>query len=189
MASGVIPSISKRTFEFYVSQISKYLPMSCFCSCKSPLHLSCAKGHAEMCQFLVECKADVNAKDKGYGIPCTRWSLLRSRFGIRCSCRSERSALHWWSEKGNSDVCRFLVECRADVNAKGVVCETLYSTQSFKTRALIPLYFYLFTNLMLSQRSVSSAFVERKGACRSLSIFGGVQGRCGRKSGVSIRSH
>ena len=51
-------------------------------------------GHMEVCKLLVECKADVMARDN-----------------------ENTTALHLTSCKGHVEVCKFLVECKADVNA------------------------------------------------------------------------
>ncbi len=51
-------------------------------------------GHMEVCKLLVECKADVMARDN-----------------------ENTTALHLTSCKGEVEVCKFLVECKADVNA------------------------------------------------------------------------
>jgi hypothetical protein len=68
------------------------------------LHLSSCKGHAEVCKFLVDCQADVNAKDNSRGTP------------LICAC-SQLGPLPRGGE-GHLEVCKLLVECKADVNAK-----------------------------------------------------------------------
>ena len=51
-------------------------------------------GHVEVCKLLVECQADVMARDN-----------------------EDITALHFSSCKGHVEICKFLVECQADVNA------------------------------------------------------------------------
>ena len=61
-------------------------------------------GHMEVCKFLVECKADVNATDDSGGTP------------LICSC-SRLGPLPRGGQ-GHFEVCKLLVECQADVMAR-----------------------------------------------------------------------
>ena len=73
----------------------------------------------------MEAKADVNAKQKGYDTPPPTCALENGGAGFvfvldgltLCS-HSEKSPLHYSSEGGHVEACRFLVEAKADVNAE-----------------------------------------------------------------------
>jgi len=66
-------------------------------------------GHMEVCKLLVDCKADVMARDN-----------------------ENTTALHLTSCNGHVEVCKFLVECKADVNATDdsggtpLICSSMY---------------------------------------------------------------
>jgi hypothetical protein len=86
-----------------------------------------------MCQFLIEAKADVNAKDN---MCSPLYTPLRARlkpvagrlfcvepYNSHTRSPSGWNPLHWSSRRGHLDTCRFLiVEAKADVNAKTNEC-------------------------------------------------------------------
>ena len=63
----------------------------------SPLHVAAIVGCKQICQLLIDCGADVNAKDKH---DCT--------------------PLHWAARAGHKDVVEILLDCGADVNALNI---------------------------------------------------------------------
>jgi hypothetical protein len=89
----------------------------------TPLFWASVNGNDELCGLLVTFKADVNAKDKmydtlffplGYGYPPNgQHSVIRHRTPLRYS-----------SGMGHIEVCRRLVDCKADVRAKDSECST-----------------------------------------------------------------
>jgi len=69
----------------------------------TPLHWAAANGHLSVVEYLVNQKADINAKDKD------RWTPLHSA-----------------AEKGHLSVVEYLVNQKADINAKNTNVEFLY---------------------------------------------------------------
>jgi hypothetical protein len=109
----------------------------CFDRCNSlllfsgqtALHLSSENGHLEVCRLLVECQANVNAKDYRCNAR-TLHLILNAKAGLRFSferCNSlllfsEQTALHLCSWNDHVEVCKLLVEYEADVNRKDDKC-------------------------------------------------------------------
>ena len=85
---------------------------------------STCRGYLAICQFLVEHKADVNAKDDWYDTrPYARnlKSMCNTCFMSTFSSSpfvSSSTSLHKSSKEGHLAICQFLVEHKADVNAK-----------------------------------------------------------------------
>ncbi len=88
--------------------------------------MSSGKGHVKVCRCLVASKADVNAKNIKYDShPYTRLRICRRYLGFVLSVLilvffSGWTPLHWSSYEGRIEVCQFLFESKADVNAKNV---------------------------------------------------------------------
>ncbi len=110
---------------------------------KTALHMSYGHMPMEVCKLLVECQADVNAKD---GLCDARplHMLLQTKAVLRfcfercnsCLLFSGKTALHWSCEWGNNvEVCKLLVECQADVNAKDGLCDARPLHMLFQTKA------------------------------------------------------
>jgi ankyrin repeat protein len=99
----------------------------------TPLHASSAFGHLEVCQFLVEKRANVNATRNEYDIQPYAYTyehslmifVLIKRFDS--GTLSGTTPLLWSSVRGNLEVCQFLVQKRANVNAK----DNQYDTQPY----------------------------------------------------------
>jgi hypothetical protein len=85
------------------------------------LHRSSIQGYLDICHFLVEQKADVNANISYVARPHTRtrirWRILASIVFTFSLFRSH-TPLHLASHGGHIDICQFLVEHKADVNAE-----------------------------------------------------------------------
>jgi len=69
----------------------------------TPLHYAAQQGHLSVVEYLVNQKADINAKGHYDWTP-----------------------LHWAAEKGHLSVVEYLVNQKADINAKGYGVEFLY---------------------------------------------------------------
>ncbi len=83
---------------------------------------SSCNGELDVTRFLVESKANVEAKDNEYYSPTTLpfKSSTPLQFGsiFLISVISGATALIWSSRWGKLDVTRFLVESKADVTAR-----------------------------------------------------------------------
>jgi len=117
------------------------------CSQETPLHNAAATGHLEICKVLVQVKADVAAKDHRYDplpsveelfVSCIFGRFFVSVFSNRRvpplpppaaqSCEhppppphvpcSQGTPLHKAAEEGHLEICKFLVQVKADVAAK-----------------------------------------------------------------------
>jgi ankyrin repeat protein len=78
------------------------------------LHWAAIKGHSETCRALLDFKAELNARDLCVLLINQNFtSILRSYF-IR---KDERTPMHWAAEKGHTEICRALLDFKADVNA------------------------------------------------------------------------
>ena len=84
--------------------------------------MSSCNGKLDVTRFLVESKANLEAKDNEYYTPITL--LFKSRAPLYLgsifliSVISGYTALIWSSYNGDLDVTRFLVESKADVAAR-----------------------------------------------------------------------
>ena len=93
------------------------------CSDHTPLHYSARFGHIEGCRLLLQCNADVEAKDCAY-LPnpfysyCSYEAKLVLRKIIRFLLFSQNTPLHRSVQTGHVEVCRLLVESKADIVAK-----------------------------------------------------------------------
>ena len=85
-----------------------------------PLHLSAYHGHLETCRLLVEARADVQAKDNGSAPPLVMiiFTKQNSVSLFNSFLSSGDQPLHQSARWGHLEICRLLVEARADVQAK-----------------------------------------------------------------------
>ena len=89
------------------------------------LHWSSMRGLVEMCKLLIESQADINAKANECNARPLRM-LLKTKAVLRfcfercnsCLVFSGKTALHYSSEAGHTELCKLLVECQADMNVK-----------------------------------------------------------------------
>ena len=87
------------------------------------LHRSSMQGYLDVCHFLVEQKADVNANISYVARPHTRTRIRWRISGFASmvftfSLFRSHTPLHLSSHGGLLDICQFLVEHKADVNAQ-----------------------------------------------------------------------
>ena len=87
------------------------------------LHRSSVEGHLDVCRYLVEQKADVNANISYVARPHTRTRIRWRISGFASivftfSLFRSHTPLHLSSHGGLLDICQFLVEHKADVNAQ-----------------------------------------------------------------------
>jgi ankyrin repeat protein len=128
--------------RFFLDLFSKFVPTSLSRGI-TPLHVSSAEGHLGICEFLVEHKADVNAKTEQYDkLPYLRKQYQPLAFSC-CLCfvsfifsLSSRDAtpLIFAAEGGNLDICQFLVEHKADINAQNDMYDSRPERMHLKTR-------------------------------------------------------
>lgn len=104
-----------------------YVLLHSFSLCRpraaTPLLFAAEGGNLDVCQFLVEHKADVNAQNDMHDSRPIRMHFKNSGVIICFNffsfySVSGQSSLHWSSANCHIDVCQFLVENKADVNAK-----------------------------------------------------------------------
>jgi len=69
----------------------------------TPLHYAAQNGHLSVVEYLVNQKADINAKDYGKMTP-----------------------LHYAAQNGHLSVVEYLINQKADINAKNAYVEFLY---------------------------------------------------------------
>ena len=97
----------------------------------TPLILSSCRGHLDVTRFLVESKANLEAKDNGYYTPTTLFfkSPAPLYFGSNflISVVSNCTPLICSFCNGRLDVTRFLVESGANLEAKNVEYYTPYN--------------------------------------------------------------
>lgn len=126
-----------------------YVLLHSFSLCRpraaTPLLFAAESGNLDVCQFLVEHKADVNAQNDMYDSRPIRMHLKNSGVIICFNffsfySVSGQSSLHWSSANGHIDVCQFLVEHKADVNAK----DKQYNTHPCTCIGVILFCFQLF---------------------------------------------
>jgi ankyrin repeat protein len=89
----------------------------------TPLHWSSQEGHLEVCRLLLQCNADTEAKDNQYLPPLIiivvfyEAKLYLSKL-IRLLSLSQGTPLHWSARDGRLEICRLLLQCNADIEAK-----------------------------------------------------------------------
>jgi ankyrin repeat protein len=97
----------------------KLITLFCF-SQRTPLHYSASGGQLEICRLLLQCNADVNAKDRGYLLQplsfLQRYSFAQVDYFFVTIRRY--TPLHVSAREGRLDTCRLLVESKADVAAE-----------------------------------------------------------------------
>lgn len=94
----------------------------------TPLHLAAGYNHLDVVEYLLENKADVNAKDKGGLVPLHNASsyghvdvaslLIRYNSVINATDRWNFTPLHEAAQKGRTQVCSLLIIHGADVYLK-----------------------------------------------------------------------
>ena len=78
--------------------------------------MSAYYGHIEVCELLVFCSADVNARNKLYCIPSSA-RISEIDLLIFCSV-SESTPLHASAVNGHVEVCKLLISAKADAAAR-----------------------------------------------------------------------
>jgi ankyrin repeat protein len=105
------------------SVCASWLILFRFFSQCTPLHLSAFQGHLEICRLLLQCNADIEAKDDMY-LPllhyyyCFHEAKLCLRKLILLLFFSQCTPLHWSARYGLLEITRLLVESKADVAAR-----------------------------------------------------------------------
>ncbi len=85
--------------------------------------MSAEKGHLEVCRLLLQCNADIEAKDVTY-LPapyyyyCLYEAKLCMRKLILLLFFSEATPLNYSAREGHLEVCRLLLQCNADIEAE-----------------------------------------------------------------------
>ena len=111
---------------------------SSFDTCgKTPLDYAAMQGHEAVVQLLLSCNAAVDARASLYGsysdhcivdentqlISCCAVPLI---FAILIPCSfSKNTPLHCAATHGHVDVCRALVSAKADITARGDMCDAV----------------------------------------------------------------
>ena len=100
---------------------SKFILFLFFSYC-TPLHVSAQYGHLEICRLLLQCNADIEAKNGWYLPPyyycCFYEAKLCFRKFILFVYFSDWTPLHTSAWFGQLKVARFLVQSKADVAAR-----------------------------------------------------------------------
>ena len=127
----------------FLDLFSTFLPAS-LSRGLTPLHVASAEGHLAICEFLVEHKADVNAKRydklpdlrKQYQPLAFSCFLCFVSFILSSSSREgDATPLMFAAQLGQLDICQFLVERKADINAQNVLYDSRPIRTHLKTRA------------------------------------------------------
>ena len=85
----------------------------------SPLRQSSERGHLEVCKYLISAQADVGTEVE---LPPrgTMRMFIHNNALFRLVCKViirflRESPLHWASERGHLNVCKYLISAHADV--------------------------------------------------------------------------
>jgi ankyrin repeat protein len=94
---------------------------------KNRLHYASEKGKKDVCKLLLDCGADVNAKDNSGRTSLHRAAasghkdvcelLIKHGANVNAKTIGSTSPLHFAAAKGHADVCELLLDHGADVNA------------------------------------------------------------------------
>ncbi len=86
----------------------------------SPLHVAAVKGFADVCKVLLDAKADVDAQAARHDV-CIRLFENVLLIFCRISCvpwgTGLQTPLHCSASNGHLDVCKVLLDAKANVNA------------------------------------------------------------------------
>ncbi len=108
-------------FVLYFSFLT-WLLMLCSSSQWTALHLAALNCHPAVCELLISCKADVDAKDECAFVFCICYwfcVVFCCLALVLIFCSSEQwTALHLAARDDHPAVCELLISNKADVNAK-----------------------------------------------------------------------
>jgi ankyrin repeat protein len=84
----------------------------------------CAQnGHVDVCRLLLEARAEVDARNSRCGTPSPQMSFVQVH-SLVSFCISQSSPLILSAIQGHLDICRLLIEARANIDAKDSECVT-----------------------------------------------------------------